>query len=183
MIPFSQAYEALEWNGLGGWVHSWDGKHIYESVSQLKDGETYLEIGVAHGASLALASLAAKSSNVNILGLDVIDWQDRDHLIEKYLAEFGKKPIHGFINNQSKFEAKSWGLPISVLYIDGDHTYEGVIKDMLSWLVWVKPGGTILFDDYNDRTGVKLAVDEFLLHHQAFYDFQSDQEMFICKKK
>jgi predicted O-methyltransferase YrrM len=53
------------------------------------------------------------------------------------------------------------------IYIDGDHSYEGVTADLAAWRSKVKPGGCISGDDY--MTGgawfgdsVKRAVDEFV---------------------
>lgn len=50
-----------------------------------------------------------------------------------------------------------------LVYIDADHRYEEVLKDIKAWLPLVKKGGIIAGHDYgSDRhTGVKKAVDEF----------------------
>jgi methyltransferase family protein len=39
------------------------------------------------------------------------------------------------------------GGPLSLCYIDGDHTYEGVKKDFLNCDAFLEPGGFLLFDD------------------------------------
>lgn len=54
-----------------------------------------------------------------------------------------------------------------LVYIDADHRYEEVLKDIKSWLPLVKKGGYIAGHDYgSDRhTGVKKAVDD--LFHQT----------------
>lgn len=45
--------------------------------------------------------------------------------------------------------------------MDGDHTSEGAFLDgLLSWDL-LKPGGVMIFDDY-DGYGVKLGVDAFV---------------------
>lgn len=51
---------------------------------------------------------------------------------------------------------------IDLLFIDGDHTEEGVIQDFMKYHTFVNPGGFILFDNYgqpNTWTGVKNGVD------------------------
>lgn len=63
------------------------------------------------------------------------------------------------------------------VYIDGDHSYEGVKRDLeIAWAK-TKPGGYICGHDYemnNTKTarvydfGVKKAVDEFCGTHQVF---------------
>jgi hypothetical protein len=51
------------------------------------------------------------------------------------------------------------------VYIDGDHTYEGVMADLEAYFPTVKPGGCIAGDDYGHagwwEDGVTRAVDEF----------------------
>jgi hypothetical protein len=52
------------------------------------------------------------------------------------------------------------------IYIDGDHSYIGVMNDLLGAMTVVKKGGIIIGDDYKwdsekDKGGVKKAVNEF----------------------
>ena len=51
---------------------------------------------------------------------------------------------------------------IDFLFIDGDHRYEGIKKDLQDWYPKVKHGGVISGHDYNEPScGVKQAVDEY----------------------
>ena len=47
---------------------------------------------------------------------------------------------------------------VDAVYIDGDHTYEGVLNDFTSWKDKVKKGGIIVGDDYELFSGVREAV-------------------------
>lgn len=51
------------------------------------------------------------------------------------------------------------------IYIDGDHFYDAVKKDLNDWERTIKPGGIIAGDDYRESrvygTDVVRAVDEF----------------------
>ncbi|MFC1667583.1 class I SAM-dependent methyltransferase, partial [Candidatus Omnitrophota bacterium] len=51
---------------------------------------------------------------------------------------------------------------IDFLWIDGDHSYEGVKKDIHDWIPLVKKDSFICFHDYRDAPGVKKAVDELM---------------------
>ncbi len=52
---------------------------------------------------------------------------------------------------------------LDLVMIDGDHTYAGCKKDVLDWLLKVRPGGILAGHDYgNQYPGVKDAVDELL---------------------
>jgi hypothetical protein len=75
----------------------------------------------------------------------------------------------------SKFEDNTFDM----LYIDGDHSYQGAKKDLEVAYKKVKPGGWIMGHDYEmnmtkARTrydfGVKQAVDEFCtVHNQVIH--------------
>jgi predicted O-methyltransferase YrrM len=70
-----------------------------------------------------------------------------------------------------------WTEPIDYLYIDADHSYDGVVADLYSWVPFVKPGGLLLGDDYGNTLfpGVKTAWDEFELKNGlALTRYQSD---------
>jgi SAM-dependent methyltransferase len=53
-------------------------------------------------------------------------------------------------------------VPVDMVFIDGDHRYETVMKDINNALSFLKPGGIISGHDYGHPlwTGVKKAVDE-----------------------
>ena len=48
---------------------------------------------------------------------------------------------------QSKEVAKSWNRPIRVLWIDGDHSYEGAKHDLDGFFPHVEPFGVVAFHD------------------------------------
>lgn len=51
---------------------------------------------------------------------------------------------------------------LAFLNIDGDHSYEGVTRDLVFWRSKMVPGGVIAFHDYEaPQYGVKSAVLEF----------------------
>ncbi len=53
------------------------------------------------------------------------------------------------------------GEPIRVLFIDADHSFEGVRSDYENWHPHVAAGGLIIFHDYN-FSGVKRFIDQAL---------------------
>lgn len=171
--------DTLDEVGLGGWIEPWDIKNIYLEVAMLEPGQTYLEVGVAHGASLSVACLAAQKG-VNLYGIDIIDQPDRDEKMTAFLEKMGKEGDYKFIHGESQVWARYWnhGM-IDVLFVDGDHTKKGVIRDIASWIPWVKD--TVMFDDYKDGSGVKRAISEILFEHQAF-KHKIDNEMYIMKR-
>jgi predicted O-methyltransferase YrrM len=174
--------EQLEKYEMDGWLEDWDVECIAHEVSKLEPGQTYLEIGVARGVSSTIACLWAKEG-VKVKGIDIINWADREQKMKGILNHFGKNlDMWEFLEGESQIMAKYWkGGMIDLLFIDGDHTYEGVLKDIISWLPWVKKGGTIMFDDYNDKTGVKQAIIDTIKDHSLYQNYSIDNEMFILR--
>lgn len=58
-----------------------------------------------------------------------------------------------------------------MLYIDGLHTYEGVVADIQNYRSLIRPGGFIAGHDYIENAfGVKKAVDEHFKIDKTFKD-------------
>lgn len=57
------------------------------------------------------------------------------------------------------------GEKLDWIYIDGDHSYEGVYYDFEKALVYVKEGGLIIGDDYGNKKGVVDAVNDWSKKH------------------
>jgi hypothetical protein len=67
----------------------------------------------------------------------------------------------------SAIVAAGWRRPISLLWIDGDHSYEGVRSDVDCWLPHLAPTATMAFDDATDqRIGPCQVVGELLASGQ-----------------
>jgi predicted O-methyltransferase YrrM len=115
-----------------------------------KDGK-YLEIGVDKGKSLWIARQITDPS-VEVFGVDI--------------CEDPKVKGTTFFQRDSKLgpETNLWN--IDVLFIDGDHSYEGCKADIDAWFPFVKEGGVIMFHDCDESSpGVVQAVAEFVNTH------------------
>lgn len=48
----------------------------------------------------------------------------------------------------SKALAEQWtGGPVDIVFIDGDHTYEGCVGDIVGWMQHIRPGGLMAVHD------------------------------------
>lgn len=136
-----------------------------EEIEKLNAGDVYLEIGVDEGKSLSCAYFAAKEG-VFCVGVDYIDPPARAPYMNQ---PFGYSPngqgliVHGssvmYIHGDAEMVAKVWDRPINLLFIDGDHSYEGVKKDHDAWFPKVVKGGTVLYHDY-DHPETKQFLDD-----------------------
>lgn len=71
------------------------------------------------------------------------------------------------------------------VYIDGDHQYKYVKKDLENFYRKVKGGGFLVCDDYDSRgwwgDGILNAVHEFLVSHRCRVSFV-DENQFVIQK-
>ena len=74
---------------------------------------------------------------------------------------------------------------LDCVFVDGDHSYDAVTKDLPFWWKKIRPGGKMLGDDYW-ISHVKSAVDEFALNIQIPTEFltveNNDYKIFCFTK-
>jgi len=125
------------------------------------DAACIIEVGSYRGRStvaLALGSLGGGGAPVfaiephepfdGVLG-GVFGPQDRGAFYQEMLATGAYHPVR-LVNLSSEAVAPSWKQPVGILWIDGDHRYEGVRRDFDAWVWHLTPDATVLFDDATD---------------------------------
>ena len=133
-----------------GAFSTYDMEILVPEVEKLEAGEIYLEIGVDKGKSVSVARLVAKPE-VEIYGIDLKE--------DPFISG-----VH-FIQGDSRKIDWLHGM-ISLLFIDGDHSYEGCKADIDSWYPYMKFEGVMLFHDCDESSpGVVQAVAEFVNTH------------------
>lgn len=87
-----------------------------------------------------------------------------EHEFRMNLERYGVSDVVTPMVMKSEEAAKGWNKPIRLLFVDGDHSYEAVKKDIEYWYPHVITGGTVVFHDfYGSPAGtVKKAVEEWL---------------------
>ena len=130
----------------------------------------YVEIGCYAGGS---ACLMLQRPNTNVISIDLGEPINPDIVKQNVnnLNTLGNQYSYIQANSQKKEtveQLKNLIDGIDILFIDGDHSYNGVINDFNLYSKMVKSGGYIIFDDYNDHQyspEVKLAVDDLLTNN------------------
>lgn len=123
--------------GKPGSFSQYDMKVVYPAIHELTSDQVYLEVGVQYGRSL---DFVRRNSKAQVFGIDIDN--------SKYEGVEGAT----FIHKPSNEAVKDWKLPIDVLFIDGDHTYEGCADDFNNFAPFVKVGGIIFFHDCDDTS-------------------------------
>ncbi len=132
-------------------------------------GAVFVEIGVWEGASLIY--LKSKRPDLFVVG---VDWglgqgelggeKTADRLLHNLQATGWVSEVPIILWDSPK--AAQFFPPNSIwgVFIDGDHSEEGVTRDIRNWYPRVQVGGWMAGDDYNNTgdnwPGVKKAVDK-----------------------
>jgi hypothetical protein len=148
---------------------------VYKKIIQsVPEGGWIVEVGAWKGASTSYLAVEAQHKRLRI---DVIDtWVgSQEHIKMNEVIEnslFGKfvdnlRPLINYINpirTDSVTASKMYDEEsLDAVFIDADHEYKSVKKDILAWMPKVKKGGILAGHDYMDiYAGVIKAVNETL---------------------
>lgn len=94
--------------------------------------------------------------------------------------------IEGDSHDEDTIEkVKSINRSIDLLFIDGDHSENGVIQDFYNYKDFVSNGGFIIFDDYGHKLHpeVTSAINSINFDEEDFIIMGKYFESFIIKKK
>ena len=150
-------------------------------ADQIPDGGTIVELGSWKGQSASFMCVELKRQGKNRVKFFTVDtWEgsgsEGDHNLDKWVKE--GKLYNKFKDNLS--EVSNYYIPlrmttseasnhfvdgtVDIVFIDAEHSYEGVKNDILKWEPKVRKGGIISGHDYapdgSSWPEVKKAVDE-----------------------
>jgi predicted O-methyltransferase YrrM len=132
--------------------------------------ETVVEIGSYCGGSTVVIARAARRRNpaVRVYAIEPFTFHesryqhDYERLFDANVAEWGLGDSIVKVRATSHEAVRDWKRPVDFLYVDGDHRYEAVARDIDDYLPFLTPEGLVAFHDYKPRgkEGVKRAIDE-----------------------
>jgi predicted O-methyltransferase YrrM len=76
------------------------------------------------------------------------------------LEKFGLSEWVDILVGSSAEVSRGWSQPIRLLFIDGDHSYEGALADFKAWSRHVVPYGLVVFHDVRIWPGVTQLFEE-----------------------
>jgi hypothetical protein len=90
------------------------------------------------------------------------DWHDSNFEHAKNLLTPYKKKVTFLVGRSDEMATKVRDNHLDILYLDANHSYDGVMKDLQAWFDKVKINGVIAGHDYlNKDYGVFEAVEQF----------------------
>lgn len=148
-------------------------------LAELPDDAKLCEVGVHMGATLSLwRFLKQKAHIIGISPLNGSDgYEEKDYW--KYICvvhqAFHQQPpivIDGYSQDEWVIKGAKNHSPFDVLYVDGLHSYEGCLSDLLNYAPMVARGGYLVVDDsgryfklppgmYSGHEGVSNAVRDW----------------------
>ena len=140
-----------------------------DMVAKFPSGSFFVEVGVFKGQSLSylIVEMINANKEFSIIGVDLFVMPE----ISVDIVNSNLAPVRGkfnLITGDSEEVANSFeNESLDFVFIDAEHAYENIKKDILVWMPKVKNGGILAGHDYPLDSippfpGVKLAVDEIL---------------------
>ncbi len=177
-----------------GLLNIGEARLLYDLAGEVSEG-CIVEIGSFHGKSAIALSLGAAAGR----GAKVYAVDPYNPFVGPLGSEFGPKdrtPLFTnlllagvadkvwVINLPSEQAARGWREAVGLLWIDGDHSYEGVKTDFESWSPFLAPGGVIAFhDSLDERMGVKRLIGEILPRGDYEHAGVVDRTTFLRKRR
>jgi len=157
--------------------------HFYDWISKKDYMETFVEVGVWKGHSVCYLGDKLRYKDVNLYAIDLFDetyqYEDNPHKqkLKPHLHNIFKENVKNsnLTNKIKDIKSCSWeaankfeGQSVDFLFLDADHSYESVLKDIVAWMPKMKippnhstyPGSIISGHDYYNADGVRQAVDK-----------------------
>lgn len=144
---------------VGGWSFIGEGRILYDLASRSSVEATgcVVELGTYKGLS---AIYLASGSPDKIWTVDNHEFGTYQEACQNMATRNLKVNVE-LIQGYSQSVGKMWKCPIRLLFVDADHSYEGVKNDILTWGPHIVKGGYIIFHDTN-YPEITKAIGEFV---------------------
>lgn len=145
-----------------------------------------VEVGRFSGGTAVLLALGARhGGRPGVVSVD----QVRLPAVEHFCKVNGVQEEVQLLDGDSPAIAARWTRiqeqpGISMLFVDADHTYEGVVRDLDAWLPHVVAGGTIaMHDSTTPDCGVSKAIYRHMAGRDEFVNFRQVGSTVFCERR
>jgi glycosyltransferase involved in cell wall biosynthesis/predicted O-methyltransferase YrrM len=145
---------------IDGWLAKEEAAYLYGLAKDAREG-CIVEVGSYRGRSTASLAFGVDAG----AGLPVYAVEPHEQFCGLFGGEFGPADRGSFmqtmletglyrhvrlLNVSGEFLSEKWPMPVSVLFIDGDHRYEAVKRDFERWRGKLAAGAVVVLDDALD---------------------------------
>lgn len=144
-----------------------DAAFLYKCAKEVPENGICVEIGAFKGRSSCFIAAGLKKSaklySVDTFQSTAMGKMGEGETLNDFIknTSFLRKNVIPLVGMSEEI-AKNWSEEIDFLWIDGDHSYEGVKKDIEGWVKFLKSGRKVAFHDYPNAEGVRKAIDDVL---------------------
>jgi predicted O-methyltransferase YrrM len=154
-----------EFEAVPGYLHHAEGLFLHWLAARVPSGGRILEIGSFKGKSSCYIASGLRSPGARLHCVDVwsnqaMPYDPPQDVFPEFEANVAKyRHMIEIHRGESAAVASRWTMPIDVLFIDGDHSYDGCRTDIDAWLHHVRTGGWVVLHD-SGQPGVRRACSE-----------------------
>lgn len=152
-----------------GFLHAEEGEKLFELSAEASAMGPCLEIGSYCGKSALYLGAGCRENNGILFSIDHHRGSEEQQPGQEYCdpdlidAETGRIDTLGWfrrtieranledtvvpIVSRSEVTARRWATPLSLVFIDGGHTFQAVFNDYSAWAGHLMPGGYLLLHD------------------------------------
>ncbi|HUQ19164.1 MAG TPA: class I SAM-dependent methyltransferase [Gemmatimonadaceae bacterium] len=157
------------------WVYA-DINTVLIGLATRLNVESYLEIGVRRGRSMAMVTTSSPMCTIAGFDLWIADYAGMENpgpdYVRSELARLGYKGELSLVAGDSRHTIPEWFAAhpdafFDLITVDGDHSTEGARNDLENVLPRLKIGGALVFDDISNQSHANLAAvwEDFLERH------------------
>jgi predicted O-methyltransferase YrrM len=157
---------------------------LYAAALQRRPGHV-VEVGrFSGGTAMVLAVAGRASGRPGVTSIDI----ERLPSAEHFFAVNGLSADIELRHGDSTAVAAQWGADtdnseIGLLFIDADHSYDAVVRDLIAWTPHLAPGGSLVLHDVGTPDcGVARAVHYFVAHSPDYVNLRQIGTMFFCER-
>ncbi len=161
--------EDIQLNAIKGFLDAREGKHLYKLATDACRMGPCLEVGSYCGKSSVYIGTGCKKNKGILFSIDHHAGSEEQQPGEEYFdpdlydSQAGRVDTFGMFREtiraagledtvvpvvcKSEVAARFWSTPLSLIFIDGGHSFNDVYIDYNSWARHVLPGGYFVFHD------------------------------------
>ncbi|MCP4346551.1 MAG: class I SAM-dependent methyltransferase [Desulfobacterales bacterium] len=196
-------------DNIKGFLDEEEGQALYETAKQASLSGPCLEIGSYCGKSAVYLGTACRENNEILFSIDHHRGSEEQQSGEEYFDPDLFDASTGMVNTFEKFRktlstaglentvvplvcrshvaARSWATPLSLVFIDGGHTFEAAETDYKCWSDHIIAGGFLLihdiFPDPSQGGQAPYQIYRKALASEVFIEVRMVRTLGILRKK
>jgi predicted O-methyltransferase YrrM len=202
-IPFALIQEVK------GFLDEEEGLFLYQTAKEAGQRGPCLEIGSYCGKSAIYLGLGCKAHQGVLFSIDHHRGSEEQQPGEEYFDPDLMNPVSGRLDTlpffrrtiekaglegtivpmvcESALAARGWSTPLSLVFIDGGHSFESAYQDYQNWAKHLLPGGYLLihdiFEDPKQGGQAPFRVYQMALASGIFRELPRVKTLGVLKRK